>query len=109
MTYFDLTFTLFIGEYEKTATNRVCADNEKEAILQGFYDEAHNLDEDEIKEAVEQSFKSSGVIEMLDGDIGCRLDSAVELLEVPVVIEGKSVIALLPNPNAMTNHIYFKP
>ena len=107
MGYYDIKLKLHTDGKEKDVTNRVGAQTEKEAIYCGFEDEVHSLSDEELVEALDASYKENGYYSIEEGGLGYSLVSATKLEEVEVTINGKTAIALLPEPNQKTSH-YFK-
>lgn len=94
--YFDVTLAVFISGYEKPATNRVLAENKKEAIYLAICDEVHNLVDEQVKEQIERCEKEGTAISILDEDIYYELGAVIELQEVDVEYNGKTYKTLLP-------------
>ena len=107
MKYFDVKLMMFIGGYEKDTTNRIAAETEKEAIYEAFGGEVHNLDEMEVAQALDSSYKENGIYELDDGDAGgYRLMSVTPLQEVEVIINGLTATALLPEALYKNKHYF---
>lgn len=102
--YYDVELRIFICGYEKVTTNRVCADSEEEAIIEGFACEAHNLSATEVKKALELSLVNFDSYELDDLEFCYHLDRIVPLNEVKVMIDGVEMTTLLPD--ADQKHYY---
>ncbi|MGP5057597.1 hypothetical protein ACTXIV_02580 [Psychrobacter celer] len=98
MKYFDIYLTVMIGDVAKDVVNRVEAEDRHHAIVAGFTDEVRNLSDDEVIEMLKGAEKELGKYEVDDHDTGIELDKVVELFEVPVMVNGREAVALLPDP-----------
>ena len=98
MKYFDIYLTIMIGDVAKDVVNRVAAEDRHHAIVAGFTDEVRNLSDDEVIKMLKGAEKGLGKYEVDDHDAGIKLDKVVELFEVPVMVNGREAVALLPDP-----------
>ena len=104
MKHFDIYLTIHFAGYEKSAINRVSAEDYDAAIVAGFTEEVHNLTESEVAEILADGYTN----EIEDGEMVVSFENAVELFEVPVTIDGEELVALLPKPDDFENMKYFK-
>ena len=105
MKYYDVYLKVCVLGYEKWVVNRTQASDEWDAITKGIQMEVHNLEEEEVAALVEEGIGEGEKIE--DGEMLVSYHAVVELIEVPVVIDGIEVTALLPHPKDPIADKYF--
>lgn len=91
--YFDVSFTINVAGYEKSAFHRLRADDEADAILQAICGESHNLSESDIRMMCERGDEEIHDDEFIYNDF-----TVVEVYPIQVTVFGERHVAYLPKP-----------
>ena len=107
MKHYDIYLAIHVAGYEKLSIQRVFAKDEKDAIYSAFCEEAKYLNEEEVAECLKPSITSVLGYHLVDCDLSINLERVVELIEVPINVNGTDAIVLVPDPKTYVGQDYF--
>lgn len=107
MKHYDVYISLYVAGYEKGVVNRVQAEYEDDAVYSAFCDEVQYLSDDEVAQALKASHACGLGRHLVDADLSMDVERVVELIEVPINVNGTDAVALVPDPKTYIGQNYF--